>query len=135
MSTQTASVAQIKTGPIMFTIQRWVKVRDMLLPAIEILEGTHTEEDIVAMLLAGRAGLWIGKDCAAVTEITQWPRFKEVNVFLAGGDMDGLKALKLPLENHARELGCERIVIRGRKGWERVHEDYRFVSIAICKDI
>ncbi len=123
------------TGPIAFTMERWYRAQPMLVGAIKLLGGTHTEEDVVAMLLAGRAGLWLGQECAAITEITQWPQFKEVNVFIAGGKMEGLQALKLPLENHARHHGCKRVVIRGRKGWERIHPDYKFIGIIIGKDV
>lgn len=125
----------ILAAPVVFTISWWIKVREFLLEAIERLDGTHTEEDIIAMLLAGRAGLWVNGAGAAITEIVQNGRIKEVNVLLAGGKMDDIVAMKPSLERHAQEMNCDRIVIRGRKGWERVHPDYRMSGIALCKDL
>lgn len=125
----------IMTAPVVFTIKRWLQVRDLLLEAIARLNGTHTEEDIVAMLLAGRAGLWINGRCAAVTEIVQNGRIKEVNVLLGGGEMADLVAMKPSLEKHAQDMGCQRVVIRGRKGWERVHSDYALSGVSLYKDV
>jgi len=125
----------ILTAPVAFTICRWLKARDFLLEAIQRLDGTHTEEDIVAMLLSGRAGLWLNGACAAVTEIAQNGRLKEVNVLIAGGKMEDIVAMKPSLEQHAQKMNCDRVVIRGRKGWERVHPDYRLSGITLCKEV
>ena len=116
-------------------IADWIACREYLLPAIDTLHGTHTEDDIVAMLLAGRLRLWRGVDCALITEIVAFPRMKVMNTFLAGGDMQEIFAMKPLLEKAAKDAGCSRCVITGRKGWERMHSDYQFNSITLHKDL
>lgn len=129
------AITQIAAPITQFTIEAWLHGRDFLLPAIALLRGTHTEEDVVASLLAGRMRLWLGREFAAVTEIIQQPRIKEMNVFIAGGNMDALVAMKDAFENHGREMGCDRVTIRGREGWRKVHPEYDLVGIIICKDL
>ena len=116
-------------------IQDWIACRDYLLPAIERLNGTHTEDDVVAMILAGRFRLWRGVDCAIVTEIVRFPRMKVMNTFLAGGDMKEILSMKPMIEGAAKDAGCSRCLITGRKGWERMHADYEFDNITLRKDI
>lgn len=122
-------------APVMFTVDVWLRVRDMLLPAIDILGGTHTETDVVAMLLAGKLNLWVSDTAAVITEIRHYPRLREISTFAAGGDMNGVLKLKLAIEQYGRDNGCRRSRIEGRKGWERVHTDYGFLSISLVKEL
>lgn len=135
MNTARKIIPLTDARPLPFTLERWTQARAHITEAIARTNGTHTEEDVVAMLLAGRAGLWVGRECAAVTEIKDWGHFKEVNVFLAGGSMDGIVAMEPSLETHAVENGCRRIVIDGRKGWERVLPEYGVLSVKISKEV
>ena len=116
-------------------ISDWIACREHLLPAIDSLHGTHTEEDIVFMILAGKLRLWRGVECAFITEIVQFPRMKVMNTFLVGGDLTEILSMKPLLEKAAKEAGCARCVITGRKGWERIHPDYRFNSVTLHKDL
>ena len=54
-----------------------------------------------------------------ITEVVRYPRKTALNFWLAGGDLQELKTMLAPIEQWAREQGCERITLAGRRGWER----------------
>jgi hypothetical protein len=93
------------------------------------VQGPKTIEDAQAAVLEGRALLWPGAKSAAVTEFN-----KDLHIWLAGGDLGELKRMEQSAEAHAREWGCDRMTIIGRKGWERALPGYRRVTLLV-KDL
>jgi hypothetical protein len=87
--------------------------------ALEYSGETHTIEDIAEGVEAGRYQFWPSLNAAAITEIIVYPRLKALNWFLAGGDLDELKVMRPYVELWAKEHGCSRSTIAGRRGWER----------------
>ena len=69
------------------------------------------------LILAERAQLWCGADCAGVTEVAPDNR---LHIMLAGGSMTGLLALRADVEAFAQAMGCRAVYLGGRKGWRRV---------------
>ena len=76
------------------------------------------------LILAGRAQLWCGANCAGVTEIGEDNR---MHLMLAGGDMGGLLAMREDVEAFARAMGCRAVYLGGRKGWRRVFKTFGYV--------
>ena len=104
----------------------WEKARRILAPAIEH-GGTHSERDVLDAIIAGQAQLWMHEASAAVTEIVSYPRLRACRVWLAAGDLDGIKEIERQVEGWARQNGCARLEIIGRKGWLKKlrHADVR----------
>lgn len=73
-------------------------------------------DDVLARLYENTAQLWLGDDCAMVTEI--WGDC--LHVWLAGGRLKGILDLRPRVEGTARFWGLKRITIAGRPGWDRV---------------
>ena len=99
---------------------------------------THLWEDIVEGLLNKRFHLLPLKNSALICEFIQYPRLKALNIFLAGGDLDEIKALTPHLYSWAKDCGAERIEIRGRIGWLKVFKnelDYDKTFIQISRDL
>lgn len=63
--------------------------------------------------------LIVGQNCAMVFEVIVYPRLKVLHGFLCGGDLEELKSFDPKLQELKRALGCQKISIAGRKGWER----------------
>jgi hypothetical protein len=91
--------------------------------ALEYSGGTHGIEDIAAGVKEGRYQFWPAPNAAAITEIIVYPRLKALNWFLAGGDLDELKVMRPHVELWAKQHGCTRSTIAGRRGWERTFKD------------
>lgn len=83
-------------------------------------EPTHTKDHIWQRLEAGRAQLWPLSQSAVVTEIVGYDNgIQHLRLWLAGGDLDELRAFVPQLEAFGRDNGCSKVVIIGRKGWTR----------------
>lgn len=96
-------------------------VRRVLEPALD----GDTWSGVLDVLRANRAQLWIEGHSAMITEL--WAKDGEMDclhVWLAGGRLRELLALKPKVEHQAREWGCKRVTIAGRMGWGRVLKDY-----------
>lgn len=87
--------------------------------ALEYADGTHTLDDVRALLDEGSLQLWPGAASAVVTQLIQTPRQKLLHFFLVGGNMDELKRLYPIILDWGRANGCTRATLSGRKGWER----------------
>ena len=96
-----------------------------------------TEAELVAELRAGRAQLWPGETAAMVTQCVNRPDGRALHVWLAGGDLAGVLALKPGVEAWGRGQGCDFLTINGRTGWARVlgRHGYRSVDGELRRDL
>lgn len=113
----------------------WAKARPHIERALEYAKGTHTIDDVAILLGAGHFRIWLGDKCAMLTEVQLFPRMKVLNVFAAGGDMEGLLALEQKVLESAKELGCSRITEIGRKGWLKVLPGANELGTALYRDV
>ena len=95
------------------------RLRHHVEAALEYSGGTHGIEDIAEGLKTGRFQLWPGDNSVIVTEIIVYPRLKNLHFFLAGGDLDELRLMQPLVESWGKNMGCTRVSLAGRKGWER----------------
>jgi hypothetical protein len=96
------------------------RCRQWIEDALKYSGGTHDFEDIVQGVKEGRFQFWNGKESAAITEITVYPKKKILHVFLAGGKMEEIVRMNESAKIFAEINGCSAMTIAGRKGWERV---------------
>lgn len=98
---------------------QWVRFRDDFAEAME--GGLYTVEDLEEMILEGRAYFWPGAAAAVVAERVVYPSGEAVlQTLWAVGDLAEVLTLEPALCATARLLGCSRVLIEGRKGWERL---------------
>jgi len=86
---------------------------------------------------AGRAEYWPSEQCAVVTVIHNFPRKKVLRIWLATGDGKALDRAMSATDEIARNLGCDRVEIEGRKGWAKrlAHHGYRMERVVLTKDV
>lgn len=89
------------------------------------------------MLNAGTAQYWCDGEAALVTHIVEYPGGAVVlEALSAAGDLDALKDQILgDVERWAREQRLSHLLIAGRKGWERVHKDWRHYQSILIKEL
>jgi len=95
------------------------RCRQWVEDALEYSGGTHSFDDIAAGVLAKKFQLWPNHNSAVVTEIVVYPNTKNLHFFLAGGNLDELKMMRPYIEQWGKSIGCTRVTLAGRKGWER----------------
>jgi hypothetical protein len=100
------------------------KFRPELEAAMKHNGGTHTFDDLTAMVLQGRLRLWKTENSIALTEIIEYPRQKHYHVFAAGGDLSEIVETIPQVEQAARDAGCCKLTLSGRRGWVRAFEQH-----------
>ena len=114
----------------------WKRLRHHILAALEHAGDTHTEHDILDLLRNDQAQFWPADNSAMVTEIVGYPNGSHCRIWLAGGEYDELRELERDkLIPWARQQGCRRIELVGRKGWARRLKDYDEVAVVLAKEI
>lgn len=93
--------------------------RKQIEAALEYADDSHSFEDIKDAVRQGLLQFWPGFSSVVITEVISFPRYKALNLFLAGGNITELQAMLPEIENYAKYVGADRIVLSGRKGWVR----------------
>ena len=106
----------------------WERCRPWIEAALPYAGGTHTIEDIEAEMRRGQLAMIAGQRSAVLCEIRNYPRLRALHIFLAGGDLMELKSFNPMMDNAARSMGCSRISIAGRHGWERALSDLGYAK-------
>ena len=108
----------------------WPRARGLLVKALDRGGGgRYAPADILALLLAGAARLWVSYDpdkkcieAAILTQTIQHPQLKELHIWLVGGS--NMKAwaeeARDMIEAFARADGCAIISGGLRRGWIRI---------------
>lgn len=93
--------------------------RKQIEAALAYADDSHSFEDIKKDVASGALQFWPGMSSVVITEIVTVPRYKALNLFLAGGNMTELQAMLPELEHFAKHVGADRMMLNGRKGWLR----------------
>lgn len=105
--------------------------------ALRLDEGCR-HEYVWGRIEDGSAQLWPGKTAAMVTEIvTQQDGGKVIVCWLAGGDMEEIKKLKVQAEQFGRQRNCFKSRITARPGFARrpPDDDYKLVAVIMEKEL
>lgn len=127
---------EAKQTPFYFS-EAWVHLE----PAAE--RNQHfTQEGLRGVLLSGEAQLWCafrGEEmvAACVTETARVPKGMRCEVLLCGGtDMGSWLHECLPvIEAWAKECGCTKMRIEGRRGWAKALPDYAARNVVLTKEL
>lgn len=106
--------------------QEWTRCGPWLQAALDEAPTTHTLDDVKATVIEGGAQFWPFDQSACVTEFLTSPRAKVLNHWLCGGDLNDLLSHRAEVETFARQSGCNRLLLGGRKGWGRVLSPHGF---------
>lgn len=115
--------------------EEWDRCKPWIEAALEYAGGSHTIEDVRELVEAGKVLLLTGENSALVVEIVQQPRLSVFHVWLAGGDLAELLAIEKTFDAMARTLGCSKISISGRAGWERVLRNYSRAHVELVRNV
>ena len=100
---------------------------------------THSLDDVRALCESspGRFQFWPGARGACVTQIIDQPQFRELHIWLAGGDLGELAESHACVEAFAKAAGCKRITSFVRPGLVRAlaQLDYEPLYVAVAKEL
>lgn len=104
-------------------------------------DSAYSIEDVIDELRSARAQLWHvmrGQNIQAivVTVINTHPCAKDCMIWLcAGKDRKNWIHLLDQIEDWAKAHGCDAMIVRGRRGWEKVMKDYKKTHIILEKKL
>ena len=113
----------------------WQQAEPHIIAALAHAGDTHAPLDVLDMIIDGMADLFVGEDCAVVTQEIELPIGVQLHFWLAGGDLDELVKIQKDVEVAARSRGIRRISIIGRRGWRAKLDGYREAGVILVKEI
>jgi hypothetical protein len=96
-----------------------VHYRALIESALVHTGGTHTFEDVAALVASGDMRCWPAPHSIILTEIITYPRKRIGHVFLAAGNLAEIEAMTPVIIAWSKTQGCVGAQMWGRKGWER----------------
>ena len=113
----------------------WDRCAGWIQAALDHAHGTHTLVDVFDMVERGDAQFWPFHNAAIVTEIVQYPQFRTLRFWLAGGNLKTLVEAEPALVNWSKSWGCKSVEIVGRRGWHRALKGYKPTSTIMAKEL
>ena len=98
-------------------IELLYKYRDLVESALKHSLGAYSFKDIVEAVEDQRMQFWVNDKCCVVTEVLNLPQIKTLHVFLAAGELDGIRSLENDAAEWAKSIGCNAFTLSGRSGW------------------
>ena len=90
--------------------------------ALKIGDSPYSVEQLAEAIERGRFKLFYTANSVLVCEMTQFPAYRTMGLFLAAGDMQECLELEVRACEWGRENGCAAATTVGRRGWLRVLE-------------
>lgn len=103
--------------------------------ALEVAGGYHTISDVQERCVDGRCQSFQHEDGVIVTELLEYPNTRVMNVVLAAGDMNDVLTAQQEMIKFAKQHGCDKIIMRGRKGWRRVLKHHGWGEPTIAMEL
>jgi len=112
------------------------RYRELIDRALAEGYGQMTFEDVVERINSGEFQFWRSESSCVVTTIDIFPRIKQLTVIIGAGDLKEINDHIRPIiEEWARGIGCDTMLIMGRPGWQRALEGYRRTAVVLEKKL
>ena len=115
--------------------QLWPMAEPYIKKAVEKSDGTYTTEEIKHGCLWEYI-LWIVRNgkAAIILEVSEYHSGKQCDIVMIGGDyMDEWIAELEEIEGWAKRVGCDRMILTGRLGWQKILTEYTAKTVTMVK--
>lgn len=105
--------------------------------ALKIGGDLHSPKDIVQAVKEGRMQSFEKGQSVIVTEMLGYPNGLIMNLYLCAGNLDEILSLLPEVEKFAKDHGCKRVFMGGRKGWAKFADKlgWKHDKIVLTKDL
>lgn len=93
-------------------------VLEQLQKALDLAGNTHEMHEVGDLVAVGHAQLWATDKAILVTQL----HGRSIHFWLGAGELDELIVLSRGAMKWAKEIGCHKATLAGRKGWKRALE-------------
>lgn len=116
------------------SLNSWERCSGWIQDALDRAGPFYTLDDVRELVESGEAVFWPGEKSAVVTQFWEFPRNRALSFWLAGGDLDELKAMHRAISHWGKMQGATHSIIAGRAGWVR-SLGYEPAYTAMMKDL
>ena len=116
--------------------QLWPMAEPHIKKAVEKSDGTYTAEEVKYGCLSGEYILWLVRSgkAAIILMVSEYHNGKQCDILMLGGDdmnewLDELEEI----EGWAKRAGCDRMILTGRKGWQKMLPGYKTKTVTMVK--
>jgi hypothetical protein len=95
-------------------------LRDRLEEALLRGGGDHTIAELAEEVRIGRAQCFHNTRAIVFTQIERHKTHAALRVYVAAGALEDVMSLQPEVEHLARQEGCDRLIMIGRRGWKSV---------------
>lgn len=131
----TAMLQPIDHSNTQLLVSEFFRVKRHIDAALEYAKDTHEPKDILHGVQQGYFQFFPLEKSAIVTEIIDYPKITSCRFFLAGGDLIELRDAERQVCDWAKTVGCRRVEIAGRPGWERALHGYDKAAVWLSKEL
>jgi hypothetical protein len=108
--------------------------RELIERALAEGYGQMNYHDVVEGIKSGEYQFWSSENSCVVTTVDVFPRIKQLTVIIGAGDLAEIDTIIRPvIEEWARHISCDTMLIMGRPGWQRALEGYRRTAVVLEK--
>lgn len=102
------------------------RCREWLQAALDHGGNSHDVEHIEEGIRCNQFQAWFAEDAVLVTELIDYPNYRVVHVFLAGGSLETILQMRPDIERFGQHFGCKYLSINGRPGWARALKEFGY---------
>ena len=96
--------------------------------------GQMNYADVIDGIKRGEYQFWSSENSCVITTIDVFPRLKQLTVIIGAGDLKEIDEIIRPvIEEWARHIDCDTMLIMGRPVWQRALEGYRRTAVVLEK--
>ena len=96
--------------------------------------GQMNYADVVDGIKRGEFQFWSSENSCVITTIDIFPRLKQLTVIIGAGDLKEIDDIIRPVvEEWARHINCDTMLIMGRPGWQRALDGYKRTAVVLEK--
>ena len=117
-------------------IEQITPFRELIERALAEGYGQMGYADVLEGIARGEYQFWASKNSCAVSTIDVFPRIKQLTAIIGAGDLHEINEVIHPaMEDWARHIGCDTMLIMGRPGWQRALKGYRRTAVVLEKKL
>lgn len=110
------------------------RFRELIERALAEGYGQLNFNDVVSGIERGEYQFWSAKNSCVITTIDIFPQLKQLTIIIGAGDLEEIDNVIRPVvEEWAREIKCDALIIFGRPGWQRALDGYRRTAVVLEK--
>jgi len=97
--------------------------------------GIYSIEDVENSSDVDTTQVWESDSFAFLTNIIETPAGKRLEIWLAGGDLQGILAMEPAVAEFAKQNDCVSVDLNGRLGWQKFLPEYKPHSVTLRKEL